>query len=139
MYTNTPIHEVQGIVGNNIDKNNNISREEKEEIINLLNTILEQNYIEHNGQWYKQNEGPTSAILAETFMQHLENTIIVDILKKFQIMDYHRYVDNILIVYNTRTTNINNALDEFSKVHARNKFAKKRNLIIKLTIWTYPL
>jgi hypothetical protein len=56
----------------------------KEEIINLLNTILEQKYIEHNEKWYKQNGGlamgaSTSAVLAETFVQHLEHKIIVDI------------------------------------------------------------
>jgi hypothetical protein len=74
------------------------------EIKNLLNIILEQNYIEHNGKWYKQNDGlaigaPTSAILAEVFIRHLEHTIIVEILKKFQIIDYHRYVDDIPIIY----------------------------------------
>jgi hypothetical protein len=29
MYTNTPIHELEGTVGNNIDKNNNISKRRK--------------------------------------------------------------------------------------------------------------
>jgi hypothetical protein len=42
----------------------------KEEILNLLNIILEQNYIQHSGRWYKKNDGlamgaPTSAILVE--------------------------------------------------------------------------
>lgn len=99
----------------------------KVEIINLLNTILEQNYFEHNGNWYKQNDGlalgaPTSTILTETFVQHLEHTIIVDILKKYQIIKYHRYVDDTLIIHNTRTTDINNILHKLNKVHARIKF-----------------
>jgi hypothetical protein len=69
MYTNIPIHEVQNIVGNIIDKNYNISQQIKREIKNLHNTNLEQIYIEHNGRLYKQNDGlamgaPTSAILA---------------------------------------------------------------------------
>jgi hypothetical protein len=106
MYTNIPVHEVQNTVKNTLDENYNISQEMKVEIINPLNTILEQNYIKHNGKWYKQNDGlamgaSTSAVLAETFIQHLEYTIIMDILKKFQIMDYHRYVEDILIIYNT--------------------------------------
>jgi hypothetical protein len=29
----------------------------KIEIINLLDTISEQNYVEQNGKWYKQNDG----------------------------------------------------------------------------------
>jgi hypothetical protein len=74
----------------------------KVEIINLLNTILEQNYIEHNGKWYKQNDGlamgaPTSAILAETIMQHLEHN---NNRGNFEEVSNHRYVDDILIVYN---------------------------------------
>lgn len=84
----------------------------KVEIKNLLNIILEQNYIEHNGKWYKQNDGlavgaPTLAVVAETCIQHFKHTIIVDILKKLQIIDCHRYVENILITYNTHITNIN--------------------------------
>jgi hypothetical protein len=43
---------------------------------------------------------PTSEILAEVLFEH---TAIVDILKKFQTTDYHRYVNNILIIYNTHT------------------------------------
>jgi hypothetical protein len=37
---------------------------------------------------------PTSATLAETFIQHLRYTIIHIILKKHQIIDYYRYVDD---------------------------------------------
>jgi hypothetical protein len=65
---------------------------------------------------------PTSVILTETFMQHLEHTIIVDILKKYQIIDYYRYVDDILIIYNIQTTNINNTLNEFNMIYPKIKF-----------------
>jgi hypothetical protein len=54
MYTNIPIHEVQNIMGNIIDKNyHHIPQPTKSEIKPLLSTIMEQNYIEHNGKWYK--------------------------------------------------------------------------------------
>jgi hypothetical protein len=36
---------------------------------------------------------PTSAIIAETFIQHLEYTIIYQILNKHQIIDYNRNVE----------------------------------------------
>jgi nucleoside-specific outer membrane channel protein Tsx len=64
----------------------------------------------------------TWAIIAEVFIQYLEHTRMIDILKKFQIIDYHRYVDDILIKYNTHTTNINNTLEEFNKIHPKIKF-----------------
>jgi hypothetical protein len=51
--------------------------EAKNEIVDLLNVTVEQNCIQQNGQWYKQDNGlamgePTSAILTETFIQYLE-------------------------------------------------------------------
>jgi hypothetical protein len=65
---------------------------------------------------------PTSAILTETFMQYLEHRIIVNILKKYEIIDYYRYVNDILIIYNTQTTNIGNALNEFNRIYPKIKF-----------------
>jgi hypothetical protein len=72
-------------------------------------------------QW----EPPTSAILAETFIQHLEHTIIYQILTKHQIIDYYRYVDN-LIVYNELHKNIENALLDFNIVHPKIKFTMEK-------------
>jgi hypothetical protein len=92
---------------------------------------LEQNYIQHNGLWYKQDDGlakgaPTSAILDETFIQHPEYTIIVNIFSKYHIINYYRYVDDILIIYNKQTnTSINDVFDKFSTIHPRIKFTIK--------------
>jgi hypothetical protein len=69
---------------------------------------------------------PTSATLPETFIQHLEQTIIYEILSKHQIIDYHRYVYGILIVYNKHYTNIENTLDEFNKIHPKIKFTMEK-------------
>jgi hypothetical protein len=54
-------------------------KEEKVDLFMLLNMILEQNYFQFNNQFFKQDEGltmgaPTSALLAETFIQYLEHT-----------------------------------------------------------------
>jgi hypothetical protein len=89
--------------------------------------------MEYNNQFYKANEGlplgsPTSAILAETFIQHLEHTLIWRILQKHRIIDYYRYVDDILIVYNTHLTNIDDTITEFNQVHPKLKFAIKKEV-----------
>jgi hypothetical protein len=60
---------------------------------------------------------PTSTILAEIFIQLLEHTKIINILNKYHNIDYCRYVDDILIVYNTNITNIENTLIEFNSMH----------------------
>jgi hypothetical protein len=82
---------------------------------------------------------PTSAILAEVFIQYPEHTRIIDILKEFQITDYHRYVNNLLlIIYNTHThthtTNINNTLEEFNKIHPKIKFKIEKEENNKINI-----
>jgi hypothetical protein len=42
---------------------------------------------------------PTSAILAETFIEHLEHKHTYPNLKTQEIIAYYRYADDILIIY----------------------------------------
>jgi hypothetical protein len=65
----------------------------------------------------------TSAVTAETFIQYLEHTKIIKILNKHQIIYYYRYVDDILIIYNTHTTNTEDTVMELNTVHPKIKFA----------------
>jgi hypothetical protein len=58
-----------------------MSKEDKEELLYILRVILEQKYLQFNNKSFKQNKGltmgaPTTAILAETFIQHLKHTRI---------------------------------------------------------------
>jgi hypothetical protein len=69
-------------------------------------------YIDHQ---YKQNEGlamgvPTSAILAEIFIQYIEHNHIINILQRHHIIDYYRYVDDIISAYNADCTNMDDTL-----------------------------
>jgi hypothetical protein len=105
--TNIPTTEVKSIIKEILDNGNITSEHKKHELRTLLNTI-EQNHLQFNNQFYKQDEDlaigvPISAVLAETFIQYLEHTKIIRILNKHQIVDYYKYVDDILILYNTRT------------------------------------
>jgi hypothetical protein len=113
MYTNIPLTETINIIQSILNRDQQTPLNIKRELITLLNATLEQNYIQFNDEYYKQNDGvamgaPISAILAEVFIQHLEHNKIINILKKPHIIDYYRYVDDILIVYNTRATNTQN-------------------------------
>jgi hypothetical protein len=95
MYTNIPQNDLTCIINNKTPDN------QRREIITLIKVILNQNFLQHNNHHYTQNEGlamgaPTSAILAEVFIQHLEHNDIIDILQKHNIIDYYRYVDDIL-------------------------------------------
>jgi hypothetical protein len=104
MYTNIPTNEVGSIIDEILNKNN-VKETAKEEILDLSNVILEENYVQINEQYYLQNEGlvmgaPTLAVLSEVYIRNLEHTSIADILNKRQIIDYYRYEDDILVVYN---------------------------------------
>jgi hypothetical protein len=79
--------EVKSIRKDALDQDHHTKHEDKEELLNLTNTILEQNCIQFNNHFYKQHDGlamgaPTSAILTEIFIQFLEHTVIYKILKK---------------------------------------------------------
>jgi hypothetical protein len=121
MYTNIPLNELTNIIHTTLTRNN-IPNDYKKEIMTLVNVTLQQNYFQHNDELYTQNEGlamgaPTSAILAEIFIQYLEHNNIIQILQKHQILDYYRYVDDILIIYNEEHTNILDTLNDFNLIH----------------------
>jgi hypothetical protein len=121
MYTNIPKKELMQIISKTLEYNNTPNSRRKE-IITLVKTILNQNCMQHLDHQYKQNDGltmgaPTSAILAEIFLQYFEHKHVINILKKHHIIDYNRYVDDILIIYNENCTNLDNTLQEFNLLH----------------------
>jgi hypothetical protein len=67
---------------------------------------------------------PTSAILAETFIQHMEHEHIYPILKTQEIIAYCRYVDD--IIYDQDKTNIEQSLREFINIQPSVKFTIER-------------
>jgi hypothetical protein len=86
MYTNIPETEIANIV-NNVIENHGIDKNTQKEIMQILGIVLEQNYFQTDQEFYKQTDGlamgaPTSSVLAETYIQHMERTQIYPILKK---------------------------------------------------------
>jgi hypothetical protein len=86
MYTNIPKNDITNIT-KSILQNHNTNINIQKEILQLMNTILEQNYFQYDQKYYKHTDGlamgaPTSAILAEIYIQNMEHTKIYDILKK---------------------------------------------------------
>jgi hypothetical protein len=120
MYTNIPAVDTITIITNILEDNPRIDVSKQKEIIHILKTVTEQNYFQFDQQYYKQTEGlamgaPTSAILAETYIQYMEHEQIYPILIKHKIIGYFRFVDDILVIYDHRKTNIDNTLIEFNK------------------------
>jgi hypothetical protein len=87
MYTNIPkIYSVK-IIGNVLGSNPEINMNIQKELLHILQKVMEQNYFQFDQQYYEHTDGlainfPTSSILAETHMQHIEYKQIYPILIK---------------------------------------------------------
>ena len=79
----------------------------------LLKIILNQNYFSFQGQIYQPNKGesmgsPISGTMAEIFLQHLEHTHVKHLIESNILSFYTRYVDDILIIYDSTLTTSHN-------------------------------
>ena len=137
MYTNIPTHDLATII-KEICKNNQIDPNIIEDIIKLTTAITNQNYFQFMNENYVQTEGltmgaPTSTILSEIYLQFLENNAIHNILKTHNIKEYFRYVDDILVIYNTIKSNTHDVLNEFNQITPKLKFTIEEEIESKLS------
>ena len=109
LYVNLPI---QGIIETTKFwlKSNNIDNKLINQTIQMLTTVINQNYFQHEDQWFQPERGiamgsPISSIIAEIYLQYIEQTYIKHWLESEEITYYRRYVDDILIIYNINHTN----------------------------------
>jgi hypothetical protein len=121
MCTNAPRKHIINVINNILENNIEIQSKIQREIIYILKLIMEQNYFQFDQKYYKQTEGlamgdPTSAILAETFIQHTEHDHLYPILIAHEIIAYYRYDDDIFIIYDENQTNIEQTLYEFNSI-----------------------
>jgi len=120
------VKETKEIIANNLD-NNNIDPKAKQELLNWYDTITNHNYFSNNGKILIQQEGlamvaPTSGTIVEFFLQHLEDTDLTHLSKKHNIAAYFHYVDDILLIYDSHHTDINNIQNDFTNIHPNMKF-----------------
>ena len=50
------------------------------------------------------------------FLQYIEFSYVIDIITKYSILGYFRYVDDILIIYDSMNTDIHLVLKEFNQI-----------------------
>jgi hypothetical protein len=107
LYVNILIKETLSIMRNLLSEHND--EHTSQQILKLLETILQQNYFTFQNNTYQPEKGvsmgsPISNIVAEVFIQHLENAHLKHILEAKTILFYTRYVDDILMIYNAKHT-----------------------------------
>jgi hypothetical protein len=60
---------------------------------------------------------PSSNIISETFLQHIEHTHLPHLTQKHRLVNYARYVDDILLIYDSLHTDLQSILHDFNSLH----------------------
>jgi hypothetical protein len=126
LYVNIPIDDTINMT-KQLLKGNNTDDQHIKEVINILKTILNQNYFQYNRKFYKPKTGitmgcPLSGTIAEIFIQHLEQQTLKHTLESQAIIYYTRYVDDIFIIYNQNKITPEQILEQFNKQHKALQF-----------------
>ena len=130
MYTNISTIEVLDII-NMLCHNHGVEENIRQNITKLIKTTTDQNYFQFLETTYVQSDGlamdaTTSSILSEIYLQYLESSSIYNLLLHHNIVGYFRYVDDILVVYNEDTTNIDSLLLQFNNLSPKLEFTTEK-------------
>ena len=125
-YTNIPVTETRDIICNTLQQLQ-LDPQTRRELLGCCDVITQQNYFTRNGEILIQKEGfamgaPTTGLLAEFFLQHLEQLQIPHLYDKHKIIKYFKYVDDILIIYDTSHSDVQNTLKDFKTTQPKLKF-----------------
>jgi hypothetical protein len=125
LYVNIPTEETITITKTRISNYNN--KQITNQVTTLLDTILKQNYLSFQGNIYQPNKGlsmgsPISGIMAEIFLQHIEDTQLKQTLDRNNIIFYTRYVDDILIIYDRNKISQEQISDQINNIHPALQF-----------------
>ena len=109
LYVNLPIQGIKETTKLWL-KRNNTDNKLVNQTIQMLTTIINQNYFQHENHWFQPEKGiamgsPISSTIAEIYLQYIEHTFIKHWLESGEIKYYRRYVDDILIIYNGNQIN----------------------------------
>jgi hypothetical protein len=120
LYVSVPIQETLNLTKAQLTRNNKRSTNQ---IMTLQNIILKQNYFSFGGQIYQPDKGvatgsPVSGTMAEVFLQHLEESTIKHLTDTKILSFYTRYVDDILLIYDSTHANQDNILQYINTIHS---------------------
>ena len=126
LYTNIPIKETRDILLDKLEQNNTDPKQTQEQM-KRFDTITSQNCYTHNGKRQIQNDGlamgaPSSGLISEIFLQQMEHVHLARLSTKHKIIDYFRYVDDILLIFDSNHTDIQTILNDFNAIHLKLKF-----------------
>ena len=148
LYSNIPVTETKTIL-TDMSKYALVTPQTQQEILKWYDVITRQHYFAHNKDIIFQNKdiifqydglamgAPSSGLIAEIFLQHIEHTYLAHLTHKHRITNYCRYVDDILLTYDSTHTSIQMILEDFNALHPQLQFtaeAEKDNNLNYLDI-----
>ena len=125
LYVNIPITETIDIARTQLLNHND--PEITTQIYRLLGTTLQQNYRIFQEQIYQPDKGiaigsPISGKIAHILLQHLGHIHVRPLIDSKQMLFYTRYIDDILIIYDTERTNQDNLTQYTNSMHTDFQF-----------------
>ena len=129
MYSNIPIKETKQLL-NNILASNMIDHKISSEILNCYEVITTQNYFAYGDRIITQTDGlavgaPSSGIISGIFLQHFEHAHFPILAHKHKLVNYFRYVDDVLLIYDDLQTDIHTTLSDFNSFHPNPQLTKE--------------
>jgi hypothetical protein len=126
MHSNIPVKETRTILDNTLIQNL-IDPHTKQELLGCYDVITKQNYFLHKDKTLIQRDGlamgaPSLGLIAEIFLQHIEHLHLAHLSQKHKIVNYCRFVDDILLIYDSDHTDIQKILTDFNSLHHKLQF-----------------
>jgi hypothetical protein len=96
IYSNIPTTETKQVLDNMLSSNL-IDPQIRFELLDWYEIVTKQNYFHENNKIIIKTEGlamaaPSSGILSEIFLQHIEHTNLPHLAQKHKIVNYFRFV-----------------------------------------------
>jgi hypothetical protein len=132
MYSNIPITQTKHIL-QNLLHHNITEKQINSELLAWYEAITHQNYFRHNDTTIIQTDvlvmgAPYSSIISEIFLQHIEHNHLPHLTLKHKLINYVRYVDNIVLIFNSHHTDLQSILHEFNTLHPNLHFTEEIEL-----------
>jgi hypothetical protein len=126
LYSNIPVKETKMILADTL-KYNQTDPQTQQELLMWYDIITRQNYFTHNQDIITQQDGltmgaPSPGLIAEFFLQHTKNIHLARLSQNHKIINYFRYVDDILLIFNSKHADIQTILTGFNMLHPNLQF-----------------
>jgi hypothetical protein len=123
IYANIPVTETKQILENMLSSHKT-NPQVTAEILKRYDVVTTQNYFTHKEKIILQTDGlaigaPSSSIIAEIFKQAIEHSHMPLLAQKHLLINYFRYVDDILLIFDSQHTNIHAILNDFNSIHPK--------------------